>query len=188
MRIGQRIKRSADSGVLEPDMPVASRTKIKYALLGSAVPLAVLLGGALVTKRRKTPVAGSVTLTPALTGDSDVNIQLPHGGPGAQFRAGDLVEYIRNSNRDYIMIGQMDCSIADHPKPKSLDYWLRENYARNKETKQATDAVVRQLLATGLFEERENLRCPDTGERSRGLKLKPQAAVAAAPQDGSERK
>ncbi len=52
MRIGKPIERAVDSGVLRPDMPSASKAKIKYALLGSALPLAVLLGNLLRTKRR----------------------------------------------------------------------------------------------------------------------------------------
>ena len=52
MRIGKEIERSPESGVLHPDMPGAAKTKIKYALLGSAIPLAFLFGRALVTKRR----------------------------------------------------------------------------------------------------------------------------------------
>src|SRR5215831_9506631 len=52
MRIGPPMKRTPDSGVLQPDMPGAGKTKIKYALLGSAIPLAVLVSGAFVSKRR----------------------------------------------------------------------------------------------------------------------------------------
>ena len=39
-------------------------------------------------------------------------------------------------------------ALADHPKPSSLDYWLRENFAKNKEVRQASSEVVRQLVAT----------------------------------------
>jgi hypothetical protein len=52
MRIGKEIERSPELGVLHHDMPGAAKTKIKYALLGSAIPLAVLFGRSLVTKRR----------------------------------------------------------------------------------------------------------------------------------------
>jgi hypothetical protein len=37
--------------------------------------------------------------------------------------------------------------------------------------------VIAQLLATELFEESEDLRCPDTGEKSLGLRLKAAAAT-----------
>jgi hypothetical protein len=52
MRIGELIERSHDSGVLHPDMPSPVKTKMKYALIGSTISFAVLLGGALARKRR----------------------------------------------------------------------------------------------------------------------------------------
>ena len=179
MRIGKPIERSPDSGVLQPEMPLAAKTKIKYALFGSAIPLAVLLGSALVTNRRsKTrvkPVGASVG--PGARPDLEQHIELPHGGPGARFRVRELIDYMEQSGRDYIIVGEVDCALADHPKSSSLDYWLRENFAKNKETKQATNAVVARLVATGLFEQLEDLRCPDSGHKCTGLKLKSQASM-----------
>lgn len=176
MRIGEPMKRSPELGVLNPDMPDVpgpAKTKIKYALLGSAIPLAVFLGGALVRKRRaKTrTVSAGVRDARAFSNDVDRYIRLPHGGPGAQFRVRELIDQIEQSGRDYIIVGEIDCALADHPMPNSLDYWIRENFARNKETKQATSEVITQLLATGLFEELEDLHCPDTGHKSKGLRL-----------------
>jgi hypothetical protein len=52
MRIGELIERSDDSGVLHPHMPSPAKTKMKYALIGCTISFAVLLGGALVRKRR----------------------------------------------------------------------------------------------------------------------------------------
>ena len=80
------------------------------------------------------------------------SIPLSYGGPGAQFPVADLVAHIRRSGRDYIIQGQKDCSLADHPKPHSLDVWLRQGYARSKDTKQAVNQVIDDLVATGLFE------------------------------------
>ena len=51
MRIGKKIERSPESGVLRPDMPGTAKTKITYALLGSAIPLAFLFVRSLVTKK-----------------------------------------------------------------------------------------------------------------------------------------
>jgi hypothetical protein len=170
MRIGKALERSNDAGVLHPEMPSSAKSKIKYALLGSAVPLAILVGNGLLSKRRgKTPSVNS-----AIEGSPELqkSVDLPHGGPGAQFLVGDLIHYLEESGRGYIIIGEVDCAFADHPRPRSLDYWLREHFARNKESKQATAAVVSQLLATGLFEEADSLRCPDTGQKSAGLRLK----------------
>lgn len=53
MRIGKPVEASPTAGVLPHDMPKPPRTKVKYALLGSAVPLALLLGKALLSKPRK---------------------------------------------------------------------------------------------------------------------------------------
>jgi len=170
MRIGDAIKRSPDSGVLRPDMPGPSKSKIKYALLGSAIPLAVILGNAVMSNRRaKTKAAPKDASPPPEPGPNwDQHVELRHG---ARFRVRDLVDYIARSGRDYIIIGDVDCALADHPKPHSLDYWLRENFAKNKEIKQATNEVIVQLLATESFDRAENLRCPDNGQKCKGLRL-----------------
>jgi hypothetical protein len=182
MRIGKPIERSPDTGVLRPDMPSAAKAKIKYALLGSALPLAVLLGSALVTKRRARTRVNSqgVSSTSGLSADLDQHIELPHGGPGARFRVRELIDHIEQSRRAYIIGGDVDCALADHPKPSSLDYWLRENFAKNKDTKQATNEVITQLVATGLFEQLDGIRCPDSGQKCRGLRLKSRVATPPA--------
>jgi len=54
MRLGGPVERSEAKGVIPLDSPKPSRTKLKYALLGSAIPLAVLLGKTLLSKPRKT--------------------------------------------------------------------------------------------------------------------------------------
>jgi hypothetical protein len=143
---------------------------VKYALIGSAIPFAVLFGRAVVRHRRAAapkpaPEAQRVAQDPSL----DRLIRLPHGGA---FAVRQLVDYIEQSGRDYIIRGEVDCALADHPMPSSLDYWLRENFARNKETREATAEVIEQLVQTGLFEEAAALRCPDTREPSPGLRLR----------------
>lgn len=167
MRVGKPIEPSQDSAVIRPDMPGPAKAKVKYALIGSAIPFAVLAGRALFGKRRR---AEQTEAAPD-GAPPDRRISLHHHEPGASFPVRDLVDYIERSGRDYIIEGEVDCALADHPRPHSLDYWLRENFARNKETRQATRDVITQLLATGLFAESEDLRCPDTGERSPGLRL-----------------
>jgi hypothetical protein len=94
-------------------------------------------------------------------------IRLPYGG---QFDQRALVAYIRASPRDYIIQGQQAVAKANHTKPHSLDYWLRQ-FARNPDTKQAETSVVKALVATGLFVFVKRLRCPDSGNHCRGLKL-----------------
>lgn len=95
-------------------------------------------------------------------------INLPYGTP---FDENDLVAYIRESGRDYIIQGQQACSFADHSKPHSLDYWLRQNYANNHDTKQAENVVLDALVATGQFTVVARLRCPDSGARCKGVRL-----------------
>lgn len=95
-------------------------------------------------------------------------IDLPYG---TQFNENDLVAYIRASGRDYIIQGQQACSFADHSKPHSLDYWLRQNHANNRDTKQAENSVLEALAATGQFTVATGLLCPDSGACCKGVRL-----------------
>jgi hypothetical protein len=58
----------------------------------------------------------------------------------------------------------------DHPKPRSLDCWLRENYASHPDTKQAVNEVIDDLVGTGDFVEGKFM-CPDSGHKCKGIKL-----------------
>ena len=59
MRLGGPVARGEAKGVLPPDLPKPSSTKLKYALLGSAIPLALLLGKTLLSKpKQKEPPPG----------------------------------------------------------------------------------------------------------------------------------
>lgn len=55
MRLGRAIENTASEGVLRPDMPKPPSTRIKYTLLGAALPFAVLFGRALASKRAAVP-------------------------------------------------------------------------------------------------------------------------------------
>jgi hypothetical protein len=55
MHVGKPVATSETSGVLHHDMPKAPNTRLKYAMLGTALPLAVLLGKALTSKKREKP-------------------------------------------------------------------------------------------------------------------------------------
>ena len=94
-------------------------------------------------------------------------IDLPYGG---DFDEHDLVTHIRSTGRDYIIQGQKAVSRGEHPKPQSLDYWLRQ-FGKNPNTKQAENSVLDDLVATGLFETISRLRCPDSGNKCKGLRL-----------------
>jgi hypothetical protein len=50
MRLGGSVESSATKGVLPVDLPRPPKSRLKYALLGSAIPLALLLGKALFSK------------------------------------------------------------------------------------------------------------------------------------------
>ncbi len=95
-------------------------------------------------------------------------INLSQGKP---FDENELVNYIKGSGNDFIIQGQSACHFLDHPKPRSLDWWLRKHYAKNWDTKMAVDSVVRDLIATRLFSFESNLRCPDSGRFCQGLRL-----------------
>ena len=89
---------------------------------------------------------------------------------GRSFNEQALVRHIRQSGRNYIIQGQQEHTQAEHTKPDSLDYWLRQ-FAHNPDTKQADNDVIAQLVATGLFQESNNLRCPKTDQLCKGLIL-----------------
>ena len=97
-------------------------------------------------------------------------IRLPYGD--ATFDSDDLVEYIRQSGRDYIVQGQVICTRENHPKPSSLDVWLRDNYSKKPDVKQASNDVMEALVSTGDFEEGKFI-CPDseTNTRCKGLRI-----------------
>jgi len=72
--------------------------------------------------------------------------------------------------KHYIIQGQTNCSRAEHPKPNSLDCWLRDNYAQIPDTKQAVNEVIDGLVNTGEFEE-GGFICPDSGRMCKGIKI-----------------
>lgn len=94
-------------------------------------------------------------------------INLSHGG---SFNEQALVRHILQSGRNYIIQGQQNHIHAAHTKPDSLDYWLRQ-FAHDPNTKQADNKVIAQLVATGLFQESNNLRCPNSDQTCKGLVL-----------------
>lgn len=94
---------------------------------------------------------------------------MPYGG-GPRFDEQDLVDHIRASGRNYIIIGSCKCTFTNHKKPHSLDYWLRER-ARARDTMQSCDVLVENLIATGLFVAQDGLSCPDSGRPCKGIVL-----------------
>lgn len=102
--------------------------------------------------------------------DSATRIRLPFGGKRQYFDANNLVRYLIESGRNHIIQGQVNCRLSAHPKPNSLDVWLRRNFADNSDVKQAVNEVMSQLVSTGLFEEGTFL-CPDSARMCKGIRL-----------------
>jgi hypothetical protein len=94
-------------------------------------------------------------------------ISLPQSKPDT-FTTDDLKNYIRTSGRNYIIQGQQQCTLNDHTKKLSLDYWLREKY--NHDQRQALNSVIGDLVATGEFEVGKFL-CPNRGRMCKGIKI-----------------
>ena len=97
-------------------------------------------------------------------------IELPYGAPGEGFMVSYLVTYLQACCKDYIIQGQVHCRLADHPKPNSLDVWLRRNFTSRQDTNQATNELVHEIAATGLFKEGRFI-CPDSGRKCKGIRL-----------------
>lgn len=98
-----------------------------------------------------------------------MQINVPTGG---SFDVNELIKYINISGRNYIIQGQRSCGLSKHPKPQSLDYWLREHVIPLKiDTKRAENAVLIELIATGFFEAQRKLSCPDSHRNCKGLML-----------------
>jgi len=87
-----------------------------------------------------------------------------------KFNSEDLKKYIKGTGRDFIIQGQSQCRREVHPKPSSLDCWLRDNFAQNPDTKQAVNEVIEALVDTGEFEEGKFI-CPDSGRRCKGIRI-----------------
>ena len=96
-------------------------------------------------------------------------INLPYGNNA--FNSDDLKEYIKRTGKNYIIQGQKACLRVDHPKPQSLDCWLRDNYAQNPNIKQAVNEVIAALIHTGDFVEGD-FPCPVTGIKCKGIRIK----------------
>ncbi|MFN3564287.1 MAG: hypothetical protein ACK4V8_07560 [Moraxella osloensis] len=97
-------------------------------------------------------------------------IRLPHDN-NSQFNLALLLRFMIASGRSFLVQGQQQVSLSEHTKPQSLDYFLRTEIAAAKNTAQATTDVIEQLCATGLFELKTDLQCPDSGRACQGIEL-----------------
>lgn len=94
---------------------------------------------------------------------------------GGSFSVRNLIDYIDESDRDYIIQGQSACARDRHRKPSSLDYWLR-SFATNPDTKQASNTILGKLENTGLFEIGD-FPCPETNQLCKGIRLTQHASL-----------
>jgi len=95
-------------------------------------------------------------------------IELSFGG---SFNETDLVEHIKSGGYNYIIQGQKTEHWDALTKFKTLESWLRQLDCANKNTKQADSKVMVQLISTGLFEEKNDLICPESNHKCKGLVL-----------------
>jgi hypothetical protein len=74
-------------------------------------------------------------------------IILPHAN-NAAVPIQDLINHFRNNNLNYIIIGSTQVVLNVHPKPKSLDVWLRQNHCPPgyENTCQSVNNVINQLI------------------------------------------
>ena len=89
---------------------------------------------------------------------------------GVEFDEQELVNFIKASGRPYLVQGQKATVLALHPKPSSLDVWLRYKFFKLQDTKLADNYVLDALVATGLFEISEEI-CPSSGKPCKSIKL-----------------
>ncbi|MBT8507414.1 hypothetical protein AZH53_03090 [Methanomicrobiaceae archaeon CYW5] len=85
---------------------------------------------------------------------------------GRSFTTDELKDYIQKSGRDYIIQGQEACRRSEHSSPHSLDCWLRDNFANYRDRKQATNALIKDLVETGEFIEGK-FQCPDRKKKTK---------------------
>ena len=91
-------------------------------------------------------------------------IELPYGAPGESFSIDYLITHLQETHKDYIIQGQRNCCLEEHPKPNSLDAWLRKNFTSRQDTKQATNDLLQEIVKTGPFKEGW-FTCPDSGRK-----------------------
>lgn len=96
-------------------------------------------------------------------------ITLPHAN-NAKIPAQDLIAHFRKNNLNYMIIGSTQVVLNVHPKPKSLDVWMRnhENVKAYANTCQSVSKVITQLIKHESFS--LGLRkCPESKRMCKAL-------------------
>jgi hypothetical protein len=97
-------------------------------------------------------------------------IKLPYGGQKATFTVAELISHFRIENLNYIIIGARHVSLSNHPKPNSLDVWLRKhkNLIGHEDTCQAVSKVIDDILEYEQFSIGEG-KCPTSNKICKAL-------------------
>lgn len=77
------------------------------------------------------------------------SITIVEGGSDAKFLIGELIYHFKKEKINFIIIGAKHIVLDNHPKPKSLDVWLRnhESVALSyKNTCQAVSTVIDDII------------------------------------------
>ena len=96
-------------------------------------------------------------------------IILPHAN-NATIPISYLITHFRENNLNYMTIGSTQVVLNVHPKPKSLDVWIRnhENARAHANTCQSVNNVIRQLIKHESFS--LGLRkCPESKRMCKAL-------------------
>jgi len=96
-------------------------------------------------------------------------ITLPHA-KNAIIPIQDLIAHFRKNNLNFMIIGSTQVVLNVHPKPKSLDVWIRnhENTRSYANTCQSVNNVVSQLIKNESFS--LGLRkCPESKRMCKAL-------------------
>ena len=96
-------------------------------------------------------------------------IILPYAN-NAKFKVEDLIKHFIKYNLDYMIIGSTQVVLNVHPKPKSLDVWIRnhKNVIGHANTCQSVNNVISQLIKHKSFS--LGLRkCPESNRTCKAL-------------------
>ncbi|MBU3680434.1 MAG: hypothetical protein FGM16_00675 [Flavobacterium sp.] len=82
----------------------------------------------------------------------------------------DLITHFRENNLKYMIVGSKQVTLQNHPKPNSLDVWLRKhsNVINYKDTCQSVTKVITQIIKHQSFS--QGLRkCPSSNRMCKAL-------------------
>ena len=99
-----------------------------------------------------------------------MKITLPHAN-GLSIDINELLQILKDRKMKFIIQGQQHCSLKNHSKKSSLDYYLRLRSGQYINTCQADDSVINQICETGIFKVNIHLKCPETGRKCKGIEI-----------------